>query len=202
MPDRSTLDDSIYQWSTALLHYTTSNLAETWGVEIFCSNTLWDAYSHSLGALVHSLVISNYNEFNSTLEDVGSSSRTAKLWLDVVVEPVLIMMKFVRAAREADWPLHLVAFKAMLPYFAAAGHWNDLRYGLAHLIKMSQLPPDLMKKSLSGKHATRHQTGWWNAIWLDMMIETTVLTLRHGPHGMIGITLKEKTLESWASNLP
>ena len=45
----------------------------------------------------------------------------AKRWLDIVIIPVFIMMKFVRAAQEADWSLHLVALKAMLPYFAAAG---------------------------------------------------------------------------------
>ena len=91
--------------------------------------------------------ISNYNDLISTLEDVGSSSRTTKLWLDVVVKSVFIMMKFVRAAQEADWSLRLIALKAMLPYFAAAGHCNYTRYGLSYLIKMSQLPPDLMKNS-------------------------------------------------------
>ena len=43
--------------------------------------------------------ISNYNDLVSTLEDVGSSSRTAKLGLDVAV---FITMKFVRAAWEDD----------------------------------------------------------------------------------------------------
>ena len=89
--------------------------------------------------------ICNYNDFISTLEEFGSSSRTAKLWLDVLVRPVFIVLKFVRAAWEADWSLHLVAFRAMLPYFAAAGHWNYLRYGLSYLFKMSQLLPYQMK---------------------------------------------------------
>ena len=67
--------------------------------------------------------ISNYNDFISTLEDVGSSSCTAKVWLDIAVKPVFIMIKFMKTAREADWLLlHLVALKAILPYFAAAGH--------------------------------------------------------------------------------
>ena len=69
-------------------------------------------------------------------------------------------MKFVRAAQKADWPLHLVALKAMLPCFATAGYQNYLRYDLLYLIKMSQLLPDLMKKFLSGEHATRYQPGW------------------------------------------
>lgn len=58
--------------------------------------------------------INNYNDLISTLEDVGSSSRTENLSVDVAVKPVFIMMKSVTAAREADWPLHLVALKAML----------------------------------------------------------------------------------------
>ena len=58
--------------------------------------------------------ISNYNDLISTLENVGLSSRTANLWVDVVVKPAFIMMKFLTAAREADWPLNLVALKAML----------------------------------------------------------------------------------------
>ena len=82
--------------------------------------------------------ISNYNDLISTLEDVGSSSRIAKLSLDVVVKPVFKMMKFVRATREADWSLHFVAL-------AAAGHRNYLRYSLLYLLKMSQLLPDPMK---------------------------------------------------------
>ena len=104
--------------------------------------------------------ISNYNDLISTLEDVGLSSRTAELWLNVVVKPVFVMMKFVRAAQKADWPLHLVALKAMLPYFATAGYQNCLIYDLLYLIKMSQLLPDLMKKFLCGEHATRYQPGW------------------------------------------
>ena len=101
-------------------------------------------------------------------------------------------MKFLRAAREADWPLHPVALKAMLPYFAGTGDRNYLRNALSYLIKMSQLLPDLMKKFLTDEHATRYQPGSWNAIWQDMMIETTVLRFGHGPHGMIGITLNRK----------
>ena len=66
---------------------------------------------------------------------------------------------------------------------------------------MSQLPPDLMKKFLSSKHAARHQRGWWNDIWQNMMIETSVMRFGHGPHGMIGITLNKKTLEFLALSL-
>ena len=50
------------------------------------------------------------------------------------------MMVYVRAEREADWPLHILAVKLMLPYFFAAGHVNYTRYGLYYLRSMEMLP--------------------------------------------------------------
>ena len=66
---------------------------------------------------------------------------------------------------------------------------------------MSQLLPDPMKTILSSDHTSRHQPGWWNAIWYYMMIEKTVMTFDHGPYGVIGIISNEKALESWALSL-
>jgi len=37
-------------------------------------------------------------------------------------------MLYVRAEREADWPLHIQAMKFMIPYFFAAGHINYARF--------------------------------------------------------------------------
>ena len=45
----------------------------------------------------------------SILNDKANQSRTAKLWTDNLIKPVFLMMIFVRAEREADWPLHLWA---------------------------------------------------------------------------------------------
>ena len=46
---------------------------------------------------------------------------------------------FVRAEREADWPLHLWAVKEMPPYFFAAGHCNYARYDTYYLHSMEKL---------------------------------------------------------------
>jgi hypothetical protein len=43
------------------------------------------------------------------LEALASKSKTTKMWVDVLIKPVLIMMMFIRAERESDWPLHLEA---------------------------------------------------------------------------------------------
>jgi len=71
-----------------------------------------------------------YSEFEDYLDKTATESRTSRLWVDCLIKPVLIIMMYVRAEREADWPLHLAAVALMLPYFFAAGHVDYARYGL------------------------------------------------------------------------
>ena len=42
---------------------------------------------------------------------------------------MLLVLKYLRAEKELDWPLHAAVVKEMLPYFIAAGHQNYARYG-------------------------------------------------------------------------
>ena len=82
----------------------------------------------------------------SKLEELSRASRTSKLWVDCLIRSVLIMMLFVRAEREGEWPLHLLAVKFMMPYFFAAGHVNYARYGLYYLSSMEKLPSHVLTK--------------------------------------------------------
>ena len=63
------------------------------------------------------------------LEKAPAQSKTTEVWCENLVKPVFIMMSFVRAEREGDWPLHLWAVKEMLSYFFAASQVNYARYG-------------------------------------------------------------------------
>ena len=51
--------------------------------------------------------IENYSQLISELEDRASRSLTTKLWVSNLVKPVflIMMMMYVRAKRESDWPL-------------------------------------------------------------------------------------------------
>ena len=103
------------------------------------------------------------------LEERARISGTAKLWINCLVQPVLIMMLlFIRAEREAEWPLHLLAVKLMMPYFFAGGHLNYARYGLYDLSLMERLPDDILVQFMKGEHVMRHQAGIWNGMWSDM----------------------------------
>ena len=44
-------------------------------------------------------------ELTDYLDSKSQNSNTTKLWVDCLIKPVLIMMEFIRAEREGDWPL-------------------------------------------------------------------------------------------------
>ena len=143
----------------------------------------------------------SYDEMLSILEERARVSRTGKLWVNCLVQPVLIMMLFIGAEREADWSLHLLAVKLMMPYFFAAGHLNYARYGLYYLSSMEKLPDDILVQFMKEEHVMRHQAGIWNGMWSDMFIETTFMCYGHGPGGLVGITLNAAAMKRWSLSL-
>jgi hypothetical protein len=138
------------------------------------------------------------DELIAALEERAHHSKTVKLWVDVLVKPVLLMMYFVRAAREGDWLLHLATFKEMMPYYFAAGHVNYARYGLYYLRSMEKLPVHILSHFLKGEHVMHHIQGLWNGIWSDLFIESTFMRYGHSKGGIVGITLKPEALKVWA----
>ena len=46
-----------------------------------------------------------------------------------------------------------------------------------------------------------HTSGLFNGIWTDMAIETTLMRYRHGRRRIVGITLKQETLKTWAYSI-
>ena len=55
-------------------------------------------------------------------------SNTIKLWVEVLVNPVLFMMTYIKVERDRDWLLHLVTFQNMIPYYFATNHVNYAGY--------------------------------------------------------------------------
>ena len=142
-----------------------------------------------------------HQDLIQVLEDLSAQSKTTKLWVDVLIKPVLISMLYDRAEREGDWPLHIAAFRQMVPYFFAAGHVHYARYGLHYLRSMESLPDSVLASFMKGEHVMQHVPGLWNGIWSDMFIESTFMRYGHGKGGIIGITLKPETLKVWALSL-
>ena len=110
--------------------------------------------------LLRDVVSHNQLECHGDLFDVidglASRSRTTKMWVDAFIKPVFIMMLYVRAEREADWPLHLLTVKQMMPYFFSSGHINYARYGLYYLRSMEGLTENVLQHFIKGSHVMGH----------------------------------------------
>ena len=90
--------------------------------------------------------INSYTELKSVLDEVSEKSKTGKLWVDNLIKPVFLIMQYIRAEREGDWPLHLDVVSKMLPYFFAAGHHNYARYVTYYLNCMKNLPFPILER--------------------------------------------------------
>ena len=102
----------------------------------------------------------SYQNLMEVLETKASQSKTTQWWVENLVKPIFIMMLFVRAEREVDWPLHLWAVKEMIPYFFAAGHWNYARYATYYLHSMEKLSKKVFRCFMKGEHVMRHKPGY------------------------------------------
>ena len=120
-----------------------------------------------------------------------------------MIKPVFTIMKYVRAEREADWPLHLASVHEMMPLFFAASRFNYARYGLYYLREMEAMAKVVRQHFVKGEHTMHHNAGLFNGIWSDMAIETTFMRYGHvhGQSGVIGITMRPETLKTWAYSL-
>ena len=61
--------------------------------------------------LIHPLFVENnlesMDDLMEVLNDVSARSQPSRLWVNCLIMPVLTIMKFIRAEREADWSLHI-----------------------------------------------------------------------------------------------
>ena len=78
-------------------------------------------------------------DLETELEKRSLQSRTIKIWVSVVIRPVLIIMLYCRASHVSDWLLPIKATEMLLPYMFAAHNYNYSRYGLYYVQSMTRL---------------------------------------------------------------
>ena len=130
-----------------------------------------------------------------SLDALSRSSRTTKLWTDVLIKGVLIIMRYVRAEREAEITLHMKCVEEMEKYCFAAGHINYARYAFYYRRSLESMPDDLFKHFLNGEHTMHHMDGIFNGEWSDMAIETTAMKDKASDDTILGDTNAEDTTD-------
>ena len=92
--------------------------------------------------------VDNYDSLMNILEEKAAISKTSKLWVNVLIKPVFLLMMYVRAEREGELTLHHYAVNQMLPLFFAAGHVHYARYGLYYMRSIESMPKDIREHFL------------------------------------------------------
>ena len=115
------------------------------------------------------------DELHAILNRAASKTRTAHLWVDCLIKPVFIILRYVWAVREGDWLLHLKCVEEMMPLFFVAGHFNYACYGLYYLRSMQDMDDDVKQHFLNGEHVIHLSDGVFNGIWSVMAIEYTLM---------------------------
>ena len=141
------------------------------------------------------------NDLILLLNKLADQCKTSKLWIDNLIKPNFLIMKYCRASHEGDNLLHISAANEMLPYMFAENHHNYARYGKYYVHSMSHLPPEIHERFMKGEQTLHHKAGIWNGIWSDQFIESTYMRYGHGPSGIIGTTMKPETLKTWAYSM-
>ena len=90
-------------------------------------------------------------QLKAQLQQYRAISRTAKQWVDCLIQPIFIMLLFVRAELEGDWPLNVLPVEEMMPYFFDSAHFNSARYGILYLRLMQHLHPVLLERFMAGE---------------------------------------------------
>ena len=149
----------------------------------------------------HDTQLANMDDLEKVLDELSAESRTTKLWVNNVIKPTFLMMRFCRASHEGDWPLHISTAEAMLPYMFAANKHNYSRYGLYFVRSMTWLDPEILDKFCEGQQSLHHNAGLYNGQWSDMFIETNWMRKGHGPGGVIGMTENPQTMATWVYSM-
>ena len=135
------------------------------------------------------------------LDELAAQSRTTKTWVNNVIKPTFLMMRFCRASHKGDWPIHITTAEAMVVYMFAANKYNYIRYGLYYVRSMTWLGPEILDRFCRGQQSLHHTAGIYNGQWSDMFNETNWMRKGHGPGGIIGMTENPQTMASWVYSM-
>ena len=117
--------------------------------------------------------LTSMGDLDDVLDELAAQSRTTKMWVNNVIKPTFLMMKFCRASHEGDWPLHITTAEAMVAYMFAANKYNYSRYGLYYVRSMTWLGPEILDRFCQGQQSLHHTAGIYNGQWRTCSLRQT-----------------------------
>ena len=87
--------------------------------------------------------ITSHSQLMNVLEQKCKSSRTTKLYIDVLIKPLYLCLLFTTEERKGIWLIHLEPVKNMIPLLIAAGDIYYGRWELYYLCSMEAFPNNI-----------------------------------------------------------
>ena len=109
----------------------------------------------------------------NALEEKSKSSRNTKLWVELLIKPLLLCFLFIMAELEGEWPLYLEAVKNIIPLFFAAGHGNYARWELYYFCSMETLPDNVHSHFMKREHTIQLSPTPGSGIWSHIGIKVS-----------------------------
>ena len=129
-------------------------------------------------------------------------SATFAFW-DDFLQRCSVLLRFIRAERDAYWMLHLSTVAEMLPFFFVCDHSNYSRWATVYVADMRLLPeqrPQIHDEFMSGNHSVGHSSKPFCQVWSDMALEQSINCHSKSKSGVIGFTKKSGALDRWFIN--
>ena len=103
-------------------------------------------------------------------------SQMFKFW-NSYIDMVLILLRFIRAERDGNWPLHLAATADMVPHFFSMDRTNYSRWlpvYLADMQKLHETAPEVYQEFMQGNHPVSRSGQPFSQVWTDMALEQSI----------------------------
>ena len=157
----------------------------------------------------------NTNEYIQTLYDKYKGVRlsinkggTSRLWL-MYLDMVDILCNFIKGERTGDFQLHLTSCVCMLPFLAAAGHFNYVKSVMLYLQKMEDLKTtnsNLYQRFNEGYHVIRRTDRDWAGLSVDLVIEQELMKNLKSAGGITRRALRGALMDAqrqqWILSMP
>ena len=121
-------------------------------------------------------------------------SPTVMVW-DLILRYELLILIFIRAHREKNFPLYLESLEALVCLFFSLDHFNYSRWASVHLRDMKSLT-GTAKEDLSKNWVIQKSSHRYSAIPIDQTHEQEIAKVK-GNGGVVGLTENPVVLKRW-----
>lgn len=153
------------------------------------------------------IISSIVKKFNTRVQEVASSGKTAMLWIQYF-QMVTLMLHYIEAERLGKWELHLLCVQEFIPYFHAAGHLAYAKSCHLYLQDMHDLhqrmpDEDFVKFTEKGFFTIRRSNKNWAGLWSDLTVEQTLMRTMKTSGGLThGRGITDSVLSRWILGMP